>query len=129
MRALLDTNFLMIPGEFKVDIFSELLSLGYIETFTIDLVVKELEKFSTRGGKVSKCARLAIELVRNCGVTVLKTSGDVSQVDSEIFRLARDRGYVICTQDKELIKRINDAGMRLITLRQGKYLVETGGGL
>ncbi len=127
MRALLDTNFLMIPGEFKVDIFSELLSLGYIEVFTLDLVVRELEKFSTRGGKVSRCARLALELVRNCDVTVLKTKGDVAQVDNEIFRLAREKGYVICTQDKDLIKRINEAGMRLITLRQGKYLVEAGG--
>jgi rRNA-processing protein FCF1 len=127
MRALLDTNFLMIPGEFRVDIFSELLSLGYIDVFTLDLVVKELEKFSTKGGKVSRAARLALELIRNCDVTVLKTKGDVTQVDSEIFRLAREKGYVICTQDRDLIKKINEAGMRFVTLRQGKYLVETGG--
>jgi len=125
MRALLDTNFLMIPGEFKVDIFSQLISLGYLEFFTIDLVVEELEKFSTKGGKVSRAARLALELIKNCDVTVIKTKNKES-VDAELLKTAKERNLVICTQDKELIKKIIQAGMRYITLRQGKYLVESG---
>jgi rRNA-processing protein FCF1 len=125
MRALLDTNFLMIPGEFKVDIFSQLISLGYLEFFTIDLVVEELEKFSTKGGKVSRAARLALELIKNCDVTVIKTENKEG-VDVELLKTAKERNLVICTQDKELIKKIIKAGMRYITLRQGKYLVESG---
>jgi len=127
MKALLDTNFLMIPGEFKVDIFSELLSLGYSEVYTLDLIVRELEKFSTKGGRVSKAARIALQLIKNCGVVVLETKGDMAQVDLELFRLARSNGYVICTQDRELLQKARDAGMRFITLRQKKYLVEAGG--
>jgi hypothetical protein len=126
MRALLDTNFLMIPGEFKVDVISELVSLGYIEFFTLDLVVRELEKFSTRGWKVARHARIALELVRNCSITVLETKGDVMRVDDEILRLARTKNFVICTQDKELMKKVEATGMRFITLRQKKYLVESG---
>ena len=127
MKALLDTNFLMIPGEFKVDIFSELLSLGYSEVYTLDLIVRELEKFSTRGGKVARAARIALELIKNCEVVVLETKGDVAQVDLELFRLARSKSYVICTQDRDLLRKARDAGMRFITLRQKKYLVEAGG--
>ncbi|MEM5872070.1 MAG: DNA-binding protein [Candidatus Aenigmatarchaeota archaeon] len=126
MKALLDTNFLMIPGEFKVDIFSHLINLGYIEFYTLDLVVKELEKLSTKGGKTSRAARLALEMIKQCGVNVLKSKGK-GNVDEIMLKLAKERGFVICTQDKELISKIKAEGMRYITLRQNKYLVESGG--
>jgi rRNA-processing protein FCF1 len=126
MKALLDTNFLMVPAEFRVDVISELTSLGYIEFFTLDLVVSELERLSTKGGRLAKYSRVALEIVRNCSVTVLKTKGDLKRVDDEIYRLAREKGYTICSQDKELIRKAKSAGLRCITLRQNKYLVESG---
>jgi rRNA-processing protein FCF1 len=127
MKALLDTNFLMIPGEFRVDIFSGLLNLGYTEIFTLDIVVRELEKFSTKGGKTAKAARIALELVRNCEVSIIQTKGDITEADAEILRLARNKGCTICTQDRELLRRAKAAGMRVITMRQQKYLAESGG--
>ncbi len=126
MKALLDTNFLMIPGQFKVDVISELTSLGYIEFFILDLSMKELERLSTKGGKVAKYARVAIEVVRNCGVAVLKTGGDLKRVDDEILRLAKTRRYVVCSIDKELVEKVKKAGLRYVTMRQNKYLVESG---
>jgi hypothetical protein len=126
MKALLDTNFLMIPVEFKVDIISGLMHLGYIEIFTLDLVVHELEKFSTKGGKAAKAARVALEIVRNSGVVVLHTKGDLKRVDEEILRLAKAKSYAVCTQDRELLHKAKAAGLRFITLRQNKYLVESG---
>lgn len=126
MKALLDTNFLMIPVEFKVDIISGLMSLGYIEIFTLDLVVAELEKFSVKGGKIAKASRVALQIVRNSGVTVLQTKGDLKRVDDEILRLAKTKGYAVCTQDQELLSSAKAAGIRCITLRQKRYLVETG---
>ena len=44
MKFLLDTNFLMIPGKFKVDVFSELEKFGKPELYTVSAVVRELEK-------------------------------------------------------------------------------------
>jgi hypothetical protein len=126
MKALLDTNFLMIPVEFRVDIISGLMSLGYIEIFTLDLVVAELEKFSVKGGKIAKAARVALQIVRNSGVVVLQTKGDLKRVDDEILRLAKTKGYAVCTQDQELLQTAKAAGIRCITLHQKRYLVETG---
>ncbi|MFH1236836.1 MAG: DNA-binding protein [Candidatus Aenigmatarchaeota archaeon] len=126
MKALLDTNFLMIPVEFRVDIISGLMSLGYIEIFTLDLVVAELEKFSVKGGKIAKASRVALQIVRNSGVVVLQTKGDLKRVDDEILRLAKTNGYAVCTQDQELLQTAKAAGLRCITLRQKRYLVETG---
>ncbi len=124
MKALLDTNFLMIPGEFGVDILSELLNLGYTEIFTLDLVIDELKKLSVGQERKSRNARIGLEFIRKGEIIVLKS--EEQKTDDEIFRLAKTKEYVACTQDKELIKRIKRAGMRFISLRQGKYLIEAG---
>ena len=67
MKALVDTNFLMIPGDFKVDILTELLNLGYSEIFTVDLVVKELEKLSVADNtRRARSARIAMVCLIDC---------------------------------------------------------------
>lgn len=123
MKALLDTNFLMIPGEFGVDILSELLSLGYTEVFTLDLVILELERLAVNKGKAGRSARIGLEFIRKGGVVILK--GESKRTDDEILRLAKTREYIACTQDKGLIKRLKDLSLPFITLRQGRYLVES----
>lgn len=130
MKALLDTNFLMVPGEYKVDVISELMNLGYIEFYTLDLVVNELEKLSVKTGKAckaAKAARIALVIIRNSGVIVLRTKGDLKRVDDEIFRLAKTGEYTVCTQDRELMMRTLSAKLRCVSLRQNKYLSEFGG--
>ncbi len=124
MKALLDTNFLMIPGEFKVDILSELLTLGYTEVFTLDLVVRELEKLSRGRGRDARNARIGLEFIRKGGIAILKTEG--KSTDEEILKLAKTKGFAVCTQDRELIRKVKEIGGRFVTLRQGKYLVESG---
>lgn len=124
MKALLDANFLMIPGEFGVDILSELLNIGYTEVFTLDLVVGELKKLSVGEGKKSRSARIGLEFIRKGGVVIL--NAEEEKTDDEILRLAKSKEYAACTQDKDLIKRIKKSGGRFITLRQEKYLIESG---
>jgi rRNA-processing protein FCF1 len=123
MKALLDTNFLMIPGEFGVDILSELLGLGYTEVFTTDLVIIELKRLAVSKGKEGRSARIGLEFIRKGEVVVLKAGS--KRTDDEILRLAKTREYIACTQDRELIKRIQQEGLSFITLRQGKYLIES----
>lgn len=124
MKALLDANFLMIPGKFGVDILSELLSLGYTEIFTVDRVIDELKGISVNRGKEGRNARVGLEFVRKGRVVVLESEEE--EADDEILRLAKTKEYVPCTMDRELIKRIKDARLRYVFLRQGKYLVEAG---
>jgi len=123
MKALLDTNFLMIPGGFGVDILSELLGLGYSEVFTTDLVVAELEKLSVNRGKEGRNARIGLEFIRKGEVVVLKAEEE--KTDDDILRLAKTKEYVACTQDRGLIKRLKISGLPFVTLRQGKYLIES----
>jgi len=144
MKFLLDANFLMIPGKFKVDIFRELERFGKPELFTIDLVVKELSKLSK--GKVNSrkegdeaiegvngrlpskrrlrasdafSAKLGLYFIQQRDIGILETEG--RNADSEMLALA-GKGFTVCTQDRALISRIKIKGGKAVFLRQGKYL-------
>ena len=119
MKFLLDTNFFMIPGKFKVDVFSELGKFGRPELYTLTSVVKELEKLSKTGTDKGN-AKLGLELLKKNRVEILVT--DDYDADSGIERVAVEEDFVVCTQDKELIKRLKKEEIRVISLRQKKYL-------
>jgi rRNA-processing protein FCF1 len=131
MKVLLDANFLMIPGKFRVDVFAELQKFGNPEICTLDLVIKELEKLSRGKGENAGNARLALGMVKEKGVRILKTAkgartrargrGTIT-TDSEIERIAAEGDYTVCTQDKALIERLKKEGVQVIHLRQKRYL-------
>lgn len=115
MKFLLDTNFLMIPRKFKVDIFEELKKFGIPELYTIDLVVKELEKIN------NKESLFALVLIDKYKIKVIETSG--RDVDKTLREVAKD-DFIVCTQDKGLIQNLKKDNTRIISLRQMKYLEE-----
>ena len=122
MKFLLDTNFLLVPGKFRVDIFSELEKFGKPETFILDLSMRELKKIIKGGGKDSRHALLALDLIEKKEVTVLE-SGISGHTDRALVKFAGE-GYVVCTSDRPLIRKLREAGFRAITLRQQRYLAE-----
>jgi|GEM_PF-3745954 rRNA-processing protein FCF1 len=117
MKFLIDSSFFMLVG--KADIFSELRNeFGKPELCTIDLVIKEMEKMSEdRGGKKSAYARLALQIIKKEGVRILKTSGS-GNTDMKMADTAEKSGFVVCTQDKGLIRRLKKAGIRSVYLLQ-----------
>jgi rRNA-processing protein FCF1 len=122
MKFLLDTNFLLIPGRFRVDVFREMEAFGKPELYTIDLVVKELERLAKGRGRDSKSARLGLELIRKKEVEVLK--GCAGSADLELERLASEQDFAVCTQDRALQERLRNEGVVVIFLRQGRFLVK-----
>ncbi|MCX6709599.1 MAG: hypothetical protein NTV63_01425 [Candidatus Woesearchaeota archaeon] len=136
VKILLDTNFLMIPIQFRVDIFTELqrlLNCKY-ELFTLDLNVEEL-KFAAKNGSMAdkKAAKVALLLIEKKGVSILKTKRFLNRaenphdVDSCIVEYAKE-GYSVATQDKGLRDRIKAcfpfASQPIIVLRKKKYLIK-----
>ncbi len=121
MKILMDSNFLLIPGRFKVDVFKELQLFGRPEPHTLDLVVKELEEIAKKPGRDAKHAHMGLFLLDSREVNIIKTKG--RNADREIERVAKEEGFIVCTQDRELIKRLRKKGVRVISLRQRKYLV------
>lgn len=127
-KVILDTNFLLIPGQFKVDIFSEVERI-IDEPYKLCIMkdsIKELNKIVTLGNQKDRAAaKLAIALVGSLSKQKsLKTIGGSSRkdVDGQIVDKSNKKVY-IATQDKELKKRVKDQGAKVITLKQKKYLV------
>ena len=68
VKVVLDTNALMVPEQFGVDIFSELLRLGYAEWLVPASVLGELRSLAKRAdkGKDKIAARVALGLAEGC---------------------------------------------------------------
>ena len=117
-NIILDTNFLMIPAQFKVDIFSEIERIvnDKYQIYVLKGTIEELNKIiKEQKHKHKMAAKLALKLIKAKGLKIL----DINQkpVDKILTELSKE--YIIATQDKELKKEIKNK----IILRQKKYLV------
>ncbi|MEA1895808.1 MAG: DNA-binding protein [Euryarchaeota archaeon] len=122
MKIIIDTNALMVPAEFGVDIFSELGRLGFDEWIVPPGVVRELEGIASRGrGKGRDAARVALSLMDRC--RTVKANGTVGNVDDSIVELAVEMKVTVFTNDAELKGRLRDRGVKVVYLRQRSYLV------
>ena len=122
MKVILDTNALMVPAEFGVDIFSELCKLGFDEWIVPSGVARELEGIASRGrGKGRGAARVALALTDRC--QMIEAEGAAGNVDDSIMELAVEMKVAVFTNDAELKGRLRDSGVKVVYLRQRSYLV------
>jgi len=123
-KILLDTNFLMIPARFNVDIFSEIerIFVANYKLFILDKTIEELDNIiKNQKGKHKAAAKLALKLIEVKKINVLKTTID-AHTDDLIVESAV-KGYIVATQDMELKRKLRQKNAQIITLRQKKYLV------
>lgn len=121
-RIIIDTNFLMIPHKFKVDIFSEfnrICNFNY-NLFIFEGSINELKNIILQqSGKDKKAAQLALKLIKLKNIDIIKSKQ--KDVDSSILEnLSKDT--IIATQDMHLKKKLLKKDFSVIILRQKKYL-------
>ncbi|MCX9085136.1 MAG: DNA-binding protein [Candidatus Methanoperedens sp.] len=117
--VIIDTNGLMIPGQFGLDIFSELEQLGYDSYIVAGACVRELEKVRASGrGKDKMAAKLALSLLSRC--TIIEENGFA---DDAIFEMAIKMKASVLTNDAELKKRLCSKGVTIVYLRDRTRLV------
>jgi len=125
MKVVLDTNFLMVPGQFKVDILSEisrLLDVNY-QLYVPEQVREELRELRRKGGlKERKAAEIALKIAGS--MKTLRTSG--ATADEAISKLL-GKGTVVCTNDRRLRELALKKGGKVIFLRQKSHLELEGG--
>jgi rRNA-processing protein FCF1 len=115
LEAVLDTNFLMLANQFRVDIFGELDELlGKNRKVTCSGAVEELERLGLGGGRDSVAARYALKLLKLGGVEVKSSEG---KVDDWIVGYCVRNGAVACTVDRKLIERLKKEGVKVVILR------------
>ena len=121
MKIILDTNALMVPAEFGVDIFSELSKLGFDEWIVPSGVARELEGIASRGrGRARDAAHVALALMDRC--RTVETAGTAGNVDDSIVELAVKMKVAVFTNDAELKGRLREGGVKVVYLRQRSYL-------
>jgi hypothetical protein len=124
-KIILDTNFLLIPSQFKLDIFSEIRRIADFkyELFIIDKTIDELKEIIASKQQKQKnklAAKIALQLIEKYKLKKIKTEEDL--VDNAIISLANKKDYIIATQDKLLKSKLKKKSIPLIILRQKSYL-------
>jgi rRNA-processing protein FCF1 len=122
--VIIDSNFLFIPLQFGVDIFSEFERLlgGLVKCAVPSPVVEELRLVkSCAKPSMKKKIEFALALSERCEkIEERAKSGET--VDDVIMRLAKDWNCPVATNDTDLKRRLRNEGIKVIFLRQKSHL-------
>ncbi|ASI99260.1 type II toxin-antitoxin system VapC family toxin [Thermococcus celer] len=120
-----DTNFLLVPGQFGVDVVSELNRVLDVR-FRIavpNVVLRELDVIERKSrGKDLVAIRMAKKLAERFEVVEVGRFGE-KPIDDQILDFAvKNERVVVCTNDKGLKKRLRERGIPVVYLRSRKIL-------
>ena len=124
-KILLDTNFVLIPANFGLDIYDELdkiCNFSY-ELFIVDKTLDELKVLESRPKvkKKAKLARIILEKQLQQGnINIIDTKSNKKLADlyvDDVIKSLADQ-YIIATTDSELKKHLK----RVVILRQKNHL-------
>jgi len=118
LKVIIDTNALMIPVQFNLDIFSELHRLGFNHFIVPLAVLNELDRLvTTARGQDRIAAKVGRSLAQRCELVSKE-----GHADDIIVSLAQVTGAAVLTNDIGLKKRLIEMGIRVISLRQRNRL-------
>ncbi len=124
-RIILDTNFLLIPARFGIDIFSEIRRIcdfAY-ELCVMEGSIRELERIRDQGGKTGVDARAAKAILAVLESKHLNIIPNAKRHIDDAIIAECDENVVVATQDAALRARAKAKGVRVIVLRQKAHLI------
>ena len=127
IRVILDTNFLLIPGQFKVDVFKgiETIVNQPHDVCIFKETIDELSVIASKNTKDKPNAKIAISLIKQKNLKSLHNSCSEEDryIDGIILNNAKDSD-IVCTQDKDLkrLLRLKSKKIRIITLKSGRHI-------
>jgi len=127
-NVIVDTNALLIPREFGVDIFHELERLGYSHIIVPKAVLNELERLMQKQGLKGKeklAAKIGHSLVLKyasggsgrCNVSIVGGKDENRDTDKLIAELAAKLDAAVFTIDDDLKQELTHAGIQTVYLR------------
>ena len=121
VMVLLDTNALMMPAQFRIDLFGEISRLvgEFTPVVPVD-VFNELKGLSKGCGRESSAARFGLTLAEQC-ILVDRERQD-QPVDEQIIDYARRENCMVVTNDRALRKALISLGIAVISLKKQKIL-------
>jgi rRNA-processing protein FCF1 len=124
LKIILDSNFLFIPSQFKVDIFEELGNLlgQQFDPILLSPTKNELQEIARKGSpKMRRQVSLALKFAEKCHVIDVEKNSKETY-DDVIVRVAAEWKCPVATNDRELRKRLRNLGVPVIFLRQKRRL-------
>jgi rRNA-processing protein FCF1 len=117
-EVVMDTNFLLLPYQFKIDIFTE---LDYLidEPYQLVIsskVVDELQVLSKKVGKSGAGARFAIKLLEVNSKKIITIDSEMF-VDDWIKEYTQGKRTIVCTNDAALKRSLKKNKLKVIGLR------------
>jgi rRNA-processing protein FCF1 len=124
----LDSNFLLVPFQFGLDIIAELRKVlrRSFEPVVLSTTYEELLKLSHREpAKLKKQATLALKLCEELRRIQVEPCDQESH-DDAIVRMAAKLNGCVATNDRMLKKRLRASGIPVVFLRQKSHLEKDG---
>jgi len=129
-QVILDTNFLAVPAQFGVDIFSETERVleRRVEFVLLESTVKEIElKGGLGAGKTeTHVFRIAKDLIQRCKVVKVPESLTAMPVDDQLLEYAILVKGALATNDRELRMKARERGIPVLLLRGKKRVFLEG---
>ncbi|MFX1563974.1 MAG: PIN domain-containing protein [Promethearchaeota archaeon] len=128
--VLLDTNFLLLPFQRRIDIFEEIGRLvgEHVEFLVLTQILNELRWLAESGKmKERRLAASSLQLVEQyCRVIdESTTSTNGLDADSALLKYASATGSIVATNDRELRHKLVKQSCRVIFLRKLAFLAIT----
>ncbi len=124
LKIILDSNFLLVPAQFKLDIFEGIMSVlnQNYESIVLSTTIDELRSIMERGApKLRKQAEMALKLAEKCDLTIVdRKHGETN--DEVIIRIAQQKKCIVATNDSELRKRLRNISIPVVYVRQKSRL-------
>lgn len=123
-KVVIDTNVMLLPFYFNVDIFDQIFSL-IEEPFKIVIgtnVLAELEKLTKKRGKSAKAASLGLLFIKKYKKFIEVVEGK-GHVDRWMVEYAKENNAIVCTNDMGLKERAKKNGLAVIVLK-GKARID-----
>ena len=120
-KVILDSSAILMLFEYSIDLENEITRLiGKHHIIVPKTVIDELVFLSQHGqGKKKYNSKPALEIAKK--YDSIECSGE--NVDSSILNLAKKHNAIVVTNDKELQKRINREGLKIICMKGKKQLM------
>jgi rRNA-processing protein FCF1 len=116
--VVLDTNILLVPFQFKIDILRELDFLVDVNHHFVvsSRTVKELEAIGKAIGKNGMAGRLALKML-NANTDRIKIIESDMEVDDWIVEFAKANRAIVCTNDSNLRRRLKSAKVKVAAMK------------
>jgi rRNA-processing protein FCF1 len=128
LPIILDTNFIVVPADFSVDIFLEAETLleRQLEFILLPSVVQEIESKASQTKAHHKKFGIAKALFERCSIVKVNESLSELAVDDQLLEHAIASNGILATNDRELRRRARAKGVPVLFLRGKKRLVLEG---